>query len=111
MAWYPLRYKGAEILTPEEWNTVIDALFDLHTRVQGGLTTLTADGIRDTFKFTHNIGETPVSVVVCKASPNLPDIDYCTADETYITVKFKMPPPEGNFKLYWIALKAPASVG
>jgi hypothetical protein len=110
MAWYPLRYKGAEILQPEEWNTVIDALFDLHTRVQGGLITLTADGIRDTFKFTHNIGESPVSVIVCKASPNLPDIDYCIADEVYITIKFKTAPAEGTFKLCWIALKPPASV-
>jgi hypothetical protein len=111
MAWFPLRYKGVEILQPEEWNTVIDALFDLHTRVQGGLVTLTADGIRDTFKFTHNITESPVSVIICKASPNLPDIDYCDADEVYITIKFKTAPPEGTFKLYWIALKPPASVG
>jgi hypothetical protein len=110
MTWYPLRYKGVEILQPEEWNTVIDALFDLHTRVQGGLITLTADGIRDTFKFTHNIGESPVSVIVCKASPNLPDIDYCIADEVYITIKFKTTPTEGTFKLYWIALKPPASI-
>jgi hypothetical protein len=110
MVWFPLRYKGVEILTPEEWNTVIDALFDLHTRVHGGLVTLTADGQKDIFSFTHSIGEAPIAVVVCKASPNLPDLDYCTADEIYITVKFKTAPAAGNFKLWWIALKAPASV-
>jgi hypothetical protein len=43
--------------------------------------------------------------LVAKASPNLPDIDYHTADETNITVTFKSAPPSGNFYLWWLALK------
>lgn len=109
MAWFPLHYKGLEILTPEEWNTVIDALLDLHVRVQGGLVTLTGDGQKTTFTFAHNIGKTPVSVIVGKASANLPDIDYWTADSTNITVVFKSAPPSGQFSLWWIALNQPAT--
>ena len=110
MAWFPLHYKGVEILTPEEWNTVIDALLDLHERVQGGLVTLTGDGQNRTFTFAHNLGKTPVSVIVGKASANLPDIDYWTADSTNITVVFKSAPPSGQFSLWWIALNQPATL-
>ena len=30
MSWRGLRHKGREILLPEEWNTVVDALDELH---------------------------------------------------------------------------------
>jgi hypothetical protein len=57
------------------------------------------------------LGATPTSVAVNKASPNLPDIDYITADEANITVVFKTPPAANTtIKLYWIALKPPTTL-
>jgi len=48
---------------------------------------------------------TPTIALIGKASANLPDIDYWTADETHINVTFKTPPPAGDFHLWWLALK------
>jgi hypothetical protein len=53
---------------------------------------------------------TPISVIVGKGAANLPDIDYWTVDETYITVTFKTAPSSGaDVKIWWIALKPPAT--
>jgi len=110
MSWLGLTYKGVEIVTPEEWNLIIDALNDLHNRVKGGLASFTGDGTTKTFQITHEVGTTPVSVIVGKGASGLPDIDYWTADETHITVEFKNPPADGaDIKLWWIALKPPAT--
>ena len=101
-----LTYKGVEILTPEEWNTVIDALEDLDKRIKCGLYETTGDGTTNSFQIEHNLGETPTCVICGKASAGLPDIDYWFADETYITVVFKSAPDSGiDVKIYWIALK------
>jgi hypothetical protein len=110
MSWLGLTYKGVEILTPEEWNLVIDALNDLHNRVKGGLASFTGDGSTKTFQITHGVGTTPVSAIVGKGASDLPDLDYWTADETYITVTFKTAPANGaTIKLFWLALKPPAT--
>jgi len=109
MSRWGLTYKGLEIVTPEDWNAIVDALNDLDERVKGGKVELTGDGTTTTFQFTHGLGTTPTTTIVGKASPNLPDIDYWTADETHITVTFKTPPPATTFQLWWIALKPPTA--
>jgi len=109
MSRWNLTYKGTEILTPEEWNTVIDALEALDTRIKCGIATFNGDGYTNAFLIEHGFIETPTCVMVGKASPDLPDIDYWTADETYITVFFKEAPPEGeeNVKLWYMAILIP----
>jgi hypothetical protein len=95
-------------LTPEDWNTVIDALNDLHERVRGGLASFTGDGSTTAFQIAHGAGTTPVSAIVGKGAPNLPDIDYWTVDGTYITVYFKAAPASGaEVKIWWLALRPP----
>jgi hypothetical protein len=97
------------ILTPEEWNRVVDALDQLDGRTplekNGGQIRLTGDGSTTTFYIPHGLTTTPTVALVSKASPNLPDIDYHTADETNITVTFKSAPPSGDFYLWWLALR------
>ena len=106
MSWVGLRYKGVEVLTPEEWNKVLDALNDLHGRLKGGLATFTGDGVTDTFEVEHGLGAAPSAALAGKGAPGLPDIDYWEADESYIYVTFKSPPEDGaSVKVWWIAMK------
>jgi len=102
-----LAYKGVEVLSPEEWNRVVDALEDLDKRVKCGLAKFNGDGSTTTFNIPHGLGAAPASAVVQKAAPDLPDVDYILADDTNITVIFKTPPPSGteNVRLYWAAFK------
>jgi len=109
MSRWKLYYKGAEILEPAEWNYLVDALNELDSRVMGGKASLTGDGRTTTFTIAHGLGEIPLTVMVGKASSGIPDIDYFTADSTYITVVFKSPPPSVTFYLWWIAVKTPST--
>jgi len=105
MSRWGLTYKGAEILTPAEWNAVVDALNELDSRVVGGKAQFTGDGTATSFDIPHGLGEAPLAVMVGKGSPDVPDIDHFTADATKITVVFKSP-PLGDFEVWWIAVKA-----
>ena len=98
------------ILSPEEWNLVVDALNELDGRapleIKGGLASFTGDGTTITFKIPHGLSGTPSIVLVGKASSGLPDIDHYTADSSYINVTFKSPPSSGvGVKLWWLALR------
>ena len=98
------------ILTPEEWNSVVDALDELNARapleIKGGLASFTGDGSTITFKISHGLSGAPSVALVGKASSGLPDIDHYTADTKYINVTFKSPPSSGvEVKLWWLALR------
>ena len=109
MSRWGLNYKGPEILTPEEWNAVVDALNELDSRVVGGEASFTGDGTTKTFTIPHGLGATPMVVMVGKGAPNLPDIDYFTADAVNISVVFKSAPASGaNVRIWWIAIKTPS---
>ena len=106
MSRWGLTYKGVEIVSPEEWNILIDALEDLDKRIMCGQYETTGDGTSISFQIEHGLGQTPKSVFVGKGASDLPDIDYWTADDTYITVYFKSAPPSDvTIKLWWIAIK------
>jgi hypothetical protein len=109
MSRWKLYYKGAEIVEPAEWNYLVDALNELDSRVVGGRASFTGDGSTTTFTITHGLGEAPLTVMVGKASSGIPDIDYFTADTTYIRVVFKSAPPSVTFDLWWIAVKTPST--
>jgi hypothetical protein len=109
MSRWGLTYKGAEILTPAEWNAVIDALNELDSRVVGGRAELTGDGTTTSFNIPHGLDEEPLAVMVGKGSSDLPDIDYFTADAVSITVVFKSPPPGTTFYVWWIAIRVPST--
>ena len=110
MSRWGLTYKGVEIVTPEEWNTLIDALEELDSRaplgIKGGLETFTGDGTTSTFQISHNLGSIPTVALVGKGASGLPDIDYWEVDSTYIYVTFKSAPSSGSeVKIWWLALK------
>jgi hypothetical protein len=110
MSRWGLYYKGAEIVAPEEWNNLIDALNELDTRVVGGQALFTGDGSTTVFNIPHGLGETPLVAIVGKGATALPDIDYWTADSVNISVVFKTPPPSGaDVRIWWIAVKMPSS--
>jgi hypothetical protein len=107
MSWKGLTHKGTEILTPEEWNKVVDALDELKAMIKGGLAEFTGDGTTTTFNIAHGLGAPPTSAIVGKGASGLPDIDYWTADDLNITVTFKTAPASGaTVKIWWIALKS-----
>lgn len=110
MSKWGLTYKGAEIVFPSEWNAIIDALEELDSRsplvLKGGLQTFTGDGATTTFQISHGVGSTPTIALVAKGGSDLPDIDYHTADDTYIYVTFKSAPSSGvEVPIWWLALK------
>lgn len=112
MSRWGLRYKGTEILTPSEWNAVVDALEDLDTRIACGVASFSGDGTTTEFMIEHGMATTPSSVVCGKRLPGLPDIDYWDVDDLYITVVFKEPPPSGtnNVQIWWIAVVKPGVI-
>jgi len=110
MSRWGLYYKGAEIVPPEEWNSVIDALNELDTRVIGGKAIFIGDGTTRIFTIPHGLNEEPLTVIVGKGAPGLPDIDYWTADTVKISVVFKSPPLSGtDIRIWWIAVKVPST--
>jgi len=110
MSKWGLSYKGVEILTPDDWNAVVDALNELDGRspkeLKGGQATFTGDGSTTSFQINHTLTTAPTAVMVGKASPNIPDIDYFTADNTKITIYLKSAPSSGQeVKFWWLALR------
>lgn len=111
MSRWHLAYKGTEVLSPEEWNAVVDALEALDKRspmeIKGGQATFNGDGATAEFSIEHGMTQTPTVAIAGKGAPDLPDIDYWTVDETYIHVYFKTPPDtgEGNVKIWYIAIR------
>jgi len=111
MSKWGLGYKGTEILTPEEWNAVVDALEELNARapqkIKGGTFTANGDGATTQFDIEHGMGETPNLVLVGAMSEDASGDKWWDVDETYIHVYFKTAPPSGteNVKLWWLALK------
>jgi len=109
MAWRGLRYKGVEILTPEDWNTMLDCLNDLYEWCTRGITAgkaeFTGNGIETKFEIPHGLGKYPTVCLVGKGAPNLPDIDHWTADDTKIYVNFKTAPPaDSSVVIWWLAI-------
>lgn len=110
MSYWGLRYKRAEPLRISEWNTLVDALDELNKRTPkktvASMAVFSGDGLTTTFQIEHGLNETPTCVICGKGAPNLPDIDYWTADELYITIVFKSAPPEGtdNVKIWYLAI-------
>jgi hypothetical protein len=107
-----LYYKTAlELVEPEEWCRLIDALNELDSRcpieIKGGMATFSGDGSTIVFNIAHGLTTTPTVAFVQKAIANLPDIDYIEVDTTYIKVYFKSPPPAGtdNIKLFYLAMR------
>jgi len=111
LATWNLTYKGVEILHPEDWNKVVDALNDLDKRspleLKGGLGVWSGDGATTTFKITHGMTATPTTVLVTPASLDARRPYYAEADGTEITIEFETAPPSGtdNVKLYWLAVR------
>ena len=95
-----------ERITTAWRNSIVDALNELAEMIKGGQAVFSGDGSTSTFSIPHGLGVTPVAVVVGKGSPNLPDIDYWTADSVNIYVTFKAPPGPGvEVRVWWIAVK------
>jgi len=105
-----LTYKGVEILTPEEWNLVVDALDELNERApverKGGVASFTGDGVATEFTIAHGLTVAPTVAFVGKRTAGLPAIDSWDADATNITVRFVTAPGAGvGFELWWLALR------
>jgi len=107
---WELTYKGVEILTPEEWNRVVDALNELDNRAplerNGGVASFTGDGVTTEFTIAHGLTTTPTVAFVGKRTPGLPTIDSWDADAENIIVRFVSAVGAGvGFQLWWLALR------
>jgi hypothetical protein len=111
MSWIGLRYKGVEILTPEEWNLVVDALNELNTRafkkLQLGTAVFSGDGETKDFNISHNFGEAPDFAVAFPASPDAVGDMWGEATDTVFTIHYVTAPPSGtdNVKLFYMIVK------
>ena len=111
MSTWGLYYKGPEVLTPEEWNKLVDALQDLDGRAplkrNGGLATFSGDGTTKDFGVAHNWGEVPTAVFVTPASPDASGSFWVEVDATNLIVHYNTAPPSGtnNVKFFYILLK------
>jgi len=111
MSRWGLTHKGVEVITPAEWNAVIDALEELDKRSpvewNGGFISWDGDGVTTEFLIPHGLSLKPYIVFVTPASPDAKDIQYVYADDKYIHVVFSSPPPSGesNVSVYWIAIR------
>ena len=111
MSKWGLSYKGVEVLSPSEWNAVVDALEELDKRSpsewNGGLAEFDGDGATTEFLIGHGLSAKPDIALVGAGSPDAKDIEYWTVDDTYIHVYFSVAPPSGtaNVKIWWIALR------
>jgi len=110
MSRWGLTHKAVEILTPEEWNAVVDALNELDNRTpierKGGVASFTGDGTTTQFNIAHGLAATPTVAFVGKKTKGIPDIDAWDVDATNITITFKTAPAAGvSFELWWLALR------
>ena len=111
MSRWGLTRKGVEIVEPEEWNAVVDALDELDRRSplewSGGLAVFSGDGATTEFLIEHGLSAKPDVVLVTPASPDAKDLQHAYADDTHIHVVFSAAPPSGtdNVKVYWLALR------
>lgn len=111
MSRWGIAYKGAEVLTPEEWNRVVDALQELDgrapLRIYSNIATFSGDGTTKDFGITHNWGEVPTAVFVTPASPDASGSFWVEVDATNLIVHYNTAPPSGtdNVKFFYILLK------
>lgn len=99
------------MLTPDEWNRVVDALQELDGRAvleyNGGLASFSGDGATTQFSISHGLSARPTVPFVFPASPDARRPFYLDVTDTAILVNFESPPPTGtdNVKLYWFAVR------
>jgi len=111
MSRWGISYKSTEVLFPEDWNNVVDALEELDgrtpIRVDAGVGTWSGDGTTNTFIVAHNWGEMPTVAFVQPASPDAVGNFYVQLNENELRIIYKTPPPAGtnNIVLHWIIMK------
>ena len=80
--------------TPGTWETVLK-----YNRIsKNGVAGLLGDGTTQTFTFDHNLGKTPINLIVSpeNTTAGTADIDHFTSTTTTITLRFKNPVPSGQ---------------
>jgi hypothetical protein len=106
-----LGYKGLEIVSPEEWNIVVDALDELDGRTakeqKGGLTSFSGDGVTKDFSFAHGLSAVPTVVLIGAGSVDAVGDLWWEATATEIKVHYSVAPPlgTGNISLFWLAIR------
>jgi len=100
-----------EVLTPEEWNRVVDGLEELDKRspleYNGGLVSFNGDGVTTQFRIRHGLAAAPTVPFVFPASPDARRLFYLEVTGTEILVNFEAAPPvgTGNVRLFWFAVR------
>ncbi|RLI87530.1 MAG: hypothetical protein DRP01_01605 [Archaeoglobales archaeon] len=111
MSKWGLTYKGTEILTPEEWNAVVDALEELDKRApierNGGLAVFSGDGAKTEFHIPHGLSAKPTIAIIGAGSQDASGYSHYEVTDTEIIVHYSSPPPSGsdNVKIYWYAIR------
>jgi len=111
MSKWGVTYKGTEILFPEDWNNVADALNELDERtpirVSAGVGVWSGDGTTTTFVIAHNWGEVPTVAFTEANTPDASGVRHVELTENELRVVYENPPPAGtnNVVLFWIIMK------
>jgi len=105
LAKWGLAYKGTEILSPEEWNRVVDALNELDKRaplgIKGGRVVMKSGTSRVTV--THGLNAVPSSIVCTGTHSEVkaPWVENPTTTSFDIVVEA---PVTADREIYWIAI-------
>jgi len=111
MSRWGLSFKGSEVLFPEDWNRVVEALEELDDRtpirMNAGTGVWSGDGLSNTFIVAHNWGEKPTVAFVQPASLDAVGNFYVELTENELKIIYKTPPPSGtdNIVLHYLIMK------
>jgi len=106
MSKWGLAYKGTEILTPEEWNAVVDALEELDKRaptaVRGGKATIPSGSTR--VAVTHGVGGEPTAISYIGTHPEVKSVwvENVTTTSFDLVVETAV---TADRDVYWIAIR------
>lgn len=94
-------------LATGRWIRVISPSSDLpSSNSVGGTYTTTGNGLLKEFTFSHNLQQTPDSVIATPNNSNTPTVTEVTYNQTTITIKTSIAPSQGDSISYnWIAIK------
>jgi len=111
MSRWGIPYKGVEIVSPDDWNSIVDALNELDGRapleIKAGTATFSGDGVTTDFEIAHGMSEEPTIVLLQAYSKDASGDKWVETSETSIIIHFASAPPSGtdNIVIKYLAIR------
>lgn len=106
MSRWNLSYKGLEVVTPEEWNSIVDALNELDSRcpleINFGVATIESG--MSSVDVSHGLSGLPTVVLVTGTHREVKDVYVSNITETTFTVSVDVAVTSDRY-VHWLALR------